>query len=117
MSAAHSPGPWRVKVWPDDGGAPRDIDVETADGDWVADWCTADCDQATVERMLANIRLIAAAPAMLEALEAIEHQGNALYLALLWPGDGTVAHPQAAAALELRERAQAVIALARGETP
>ena len=88
--ATHTPGPWHI------GDKFTGRFVYNADG-----WAVADCRGEPTSRMPfdqkeANARLIAAAPALLEALEAIEGD--------VWSNTA-----------EMRKLARAAIAKAKGE--
>jgi hypothetical protein len=69
----HTPGPWEVYTWADKtevGVSP--CDMSRSD---IAD-CNTDCTDISYEEKLANARLIAAAPELLEALrELVDVQG------------------------------------------
>ena len=65
--AKHTPGPWRV-----DPDFPSD--VQTADG--LREICNPSPSDATDEELLANARLIAAAPDMLAVLKRLDRKGG-----------------------------------------
>lgn len=60
-NAQHTPGPWKVKEYPNLTTLKQDIDVEDGKGKDIAIMCSSKADA----------RLIAAASALLEALEGI----------------------------------------------
>lgn len=99
MSAAHTPGGWAVN----DVRYNRDyrtyMNVMTADGlRFVA---AVSCDPSTdTQQLRANARLIAAAPALLEALDFMVNVSRST------PGFSPMA----------REQAERAIALAKGES-
>lgn len=67
--AKHTPGPWRVSQHG------RFFDVLSSEKTPIVKWAGFDdCDRATQEHV-ANARLMAAAPEMLEALEQIAETG------------------------------------------
>jgi hypothetical protein len=64
----HTPGPWKVSQPPDALAVLRADGIAVASLDYDGSG-SGDCDEATAE---ANARLIAAAPALLAACEALE---------------------------------------------
>lgn len=103
-----TPGPWRVVVWDGEGPLLEMYGVASTDetGNFrppvhaVTEFCGK-------ENALANARLIAASPLLLEACEAFEIYENA--------GDDPVVEMLTYA--EARAKIRAAIAEARGETP
>jgi prepilin-type processing-associated H-X9-DG protein len=95
MSAQHTPGPWTVDKMPACDVPFRDVNILRADGHAAAVAIDADINE---DELVANARLIAAAPDMLAALEA------------LFVATGGLAGPAANAA----RLAGAAIAKARG---
>ena len=68
MSAQHTPGPWRSS-----GSLTIYIEARLGDG-WIQEVCSVgptEADKGYGEQQQANARLIAAAPDLLEALQAV----------------------------------------------
>lgn len=78
-----TPGPWRVPAFASRIGASRTVDIGAGDCDWAVGTITAvlpnDCGPRDAERearLLADARLMAAAPEMLAALERVREDIN-----------------------------------------
>jgi hypothetical protein len=68
----HTPGPWRIETWIYQNA--REVVTIQTDKDAIATACNLwrDGDDSTFE-VMANARLIAAAPELLEALQSLTH--------------------------------------------
>lgn len=72
----HTPGPWIHTPWKHGKDSVlNEIAIHSEFGQWIADTVIdQDCESANVENMIANAKLIAAAPELLEAITGLfEH--------------------------------------------
>jgi hypothetical protein len=100
---SHTPGPWRTDRNNTHGGQIAVVH-HCVGNDWVEIW-SPDATAADEKEMEANARLIAAAPELLEALEAFDKAAK----------ESTTIIGFAAKAFKLLTKTRAAIAKARGQ--
>jgi hypothetical protein len=108
MNTAHTPGPWQV-CWPLNN---LDItEIRTVKNERTGHIATAGVSFCKDET-LANARLIAAAPELLEALRECEH-----FISRAHGGEGMTEDERWALLSDARDDARAAIAAVTGEKP
>ncbi len=105
MNAKHTPGPWAL----DRSG------VKVLDPREKSEYVLANVHGASIRELEANARLIAAAPDLLEALEALVGENRPLTSLCIHDGEDAFGRVKGTWSVEAQRKAVAALAKAKGQ--